>query len=132
MLKNKYKVCLEFQIGNCKGPCENLQTSDDYLEGINQIKDILKGNLTSVVVHLKSRMNKSSNEYKFEEAESFKNKISFLENYKSKSTIVSSSITNVDVFAFDQDENYAYINFLKVVDGSIIQAHTLEMKKKTR
>jgi excinuclease ABC subunit C len=130
LLKNKYKVCLEFQIGNCKGPCENLQTSDDYLEGINQIKDILKGNLTSVVAHLKSRMNQSSNEYKFEEADSYKNKISFLENYKSKSTIVSSSITNVDVFAFDQDESYAYINFLKVVDGSIIQAHTLEMKKR--
>jgi excinuclease ABC subunit C len=130
LFKNKYKVCLEFQIGNCKGPCENLQTSDDYLEGINQIKDILKGNLTSVVAHLKSRMNQSSNEYKFEEADSYKNKISFLENYKSKSTIVSSSITNVDVFAFDQDENYAYINFLKVVDGSIIQAHTLEMKKR--
>jgi excinuclease ABC subunit C len=130
LFKNKYKVCLEFQIGNCKGPCENLQTSDDYLEGINQIKDILKGNLTSVVAHLKSRMNQSSNEYKFEEADSYKNKISFLENYKSKSTIVSSSITNVDVFAFDQDESYAYINFLKVVDGSIIQAHTLEMKKR--
>jgi excinuclease ABC subunit C len=130
LLRDKYKVCLEFQIGNCKGPCEKLQTSDDYLDGINQIKDILKGNLTSVVAHLKAMMNKSSIEYKFEEAENFKNKIVILENYKSKSTIVSSSITNIDVFAFDQDENYAYINFLKVVDGSIIQAHTLEMKKR--
>ena len=128
--KNKYKVCLEFQIGNCKGPCENLQSEEEYMEGIIQIKDILKGNLTSVMNHLKASMNQMANEYKFEEAENYKSKISILESYKSKSTIVSSSITNVDVFAFDQDDTYAYINFLKVIDGSIIQAHTLEIKKK--
>ena len=128
--KNKYKVCLEFQIGNCKGPCENLQAEDDYHEGISQIKEILKGNLTTVVAHLKAKMNQFALEYKFEEAENFKNKIAILENYKSKSTIVSSSITNVDVFSFDEDELYAYINFLRVVDGAIIQAHTLEIKKR--
>jgi len=128
--KDKYKVCLEYQIGNCKGPCENLQSEDDYLESISQIKEILKGNLTTVVAHLKGIMNQLANDYKFEEAENFKNKILILENYKSKSTIVSSSITNVDVFSFDEDETYAYVNFLRVVDGAIVQAHTLEIKKR--
>lgn len=128
--RNKYKVCLEFQIGNCKGPCENLQTEEDYLESISQIKEILKGNLSTVIAHLKGRMDQFAREYKFEEAGIFKNKIAILENYKSKSTIVSSSITNVDVFSFDEDELYAYINFLRVVDGAIIQAHTLEIKKR--
>jgi len=128
--RNKYKVCLEFQIGNCKGPCENLQTEEDYLESISQIKEILKGNLSAVIAHLKGRMDQFALEYKFEEAEIFKNKIAILENYKSKSTIVSSSITNVDVFSFDEDELYAYVNFLRVVDGAIIQAHTLEIKKR--
>lgn len=128
--RNKYKVCLEYQIGNCKGPCENLQTEEDYLEGISQIKDILKGNLSSVVSHLIGSMNQYALEYKFEEAENIKNKISILENYKSKSTIVSSSITNIDVFSFDEDEIYAYVNFMRVVDGAIIQAHNLEILKK--
>ncbi len=130
ILKNKYKVCLEFQIGNCKGPCENLQSEVSYQEGISQIKDILRGNLNSVVAHLKGVMNDLSSMYKFEEAEIYKNKITILEHYKSKSTIVSASITNVDVFAFEQDDTIAYINFFKVVNGSIIQAHTLEMKKR--
>jgi len=128
--KLKYKVCLEFQIGNCKGPCENLQQEDEYLDGISQIKEILKGNLSTVVAHLKGRMNQYAQEYKFEEAENFKNKIAILENYKSKSTIVSSSITNVDVFSFEEDDLYGYVNFLRVVDGAIIQAHTLEIKKR--
>jgi excinuclease ABC subunit C len=128
--KDKYKVCLEYQIGNCKGPCENLQPEDDYLESISQIKEILKGNLTTVIAHLKGIMNQLASDYKFEEAENFKNKISILENYKSKSTIVSSSITNVDVFSFDEDDTYAYVNFLRVVDGAIVQAHTLEIKKR--
>src|ERR1035437_7587299 len=128
--KSKYKVCLEFQIGNCKGPCENFQMEEDYLDDISQIKEILRGNLSSVVNHLKGRMNQFAVEYKFEEAENVKNKISVLENYKSKSTIVSSSITNVDVFSFDEDELYGYVNFLRVVDGAIVQAHTLEIKKR--
>ena len=127
---HNYKVCLEFQIGNCKGPCEKLQTENDYLDNINQIKEILKGNLSSVMYHLKGKMLQFSSAYKFEEAEILKYKISILENYKSKSTIVSSSVTNVEVYSFDEDQAYAYVNFLKVVDGAIIQAHTLEIKKK--
>jgi len=128
--RNKYKVCLEFQIGNCWGPCEHFQSEEDYMVGISQIKDILKGNLTSVVSHLKEQMNTFALEYKFEAADIIKNKIAVLENYKSKSTIVSSSITNVDVFTLDEDKDYAYVNFLRVVDGAIIQAHTLEIKKR--
>ena len=130
LAREKFQVCLEYQIGNCKGPCESLQTEEDYSEGISQIKDILKGNLSSVLAHLKEKMILLAEEYKFEEADLFKNKISILENYKSKSTIVSSSISNVDVFSLDEDENYAYINFLRVVHGAIIQAHTLEIKKR--
>ena len=130
LAREKYQVCLEYQIGNCKGPCESLQTEEEYNEGIVQIKDILKGNLTSVLVHLKAKMDHLAAEYKFEEAELFKNKIAVLEHYKSKSTIVSSSISNIDVFSLEEDENYAYVNFLRVVDGAIIQAHTLEIKKR--
>ena len=130
LAREKYRVCMEYQIGNCKGPCESLQTEVEYLEGIIQIKDILKGNLSSVLAHLREKMNLLALDYKYEEAEIFKNKISVLENYKSKSTIVSSSITNVDVFSLDEDENFAYVNFLRVVDGAIIQAHTLEIKKR--
>ena len=130
LAREKYRVCMEYPIGNCKGPCESLQTEVEYLEGIIQIKDILKGNLSSVLAHLREKMNLLALDYKYEEAEIFKNKISVLENYKSKSTIVSSSITNVDVFSLDEDENFAYVNFLRVVDGAIIQAHTLEIKKR--
>ena len=128
--KKEYKVCLEYQIGNCLGPCESLQTEHDYNESISQIKDILKGNLSTVIVHLRDKMNEYAHAYKYEEADRVKNKLSFLENYKSKSTIVSSSISNIDVFSFDQDESYGYVNFLRVVDGAIIQAHTLEIKKR--
>jgi len=128
--KRKFKVCLEYFIGNCKGPCEGLQMEEEYNENIRQIKEILKGNLTSVLGHLKELMVKLSSEYKFEEAELVKSKLSILENYKSRSTVVSSSISNVDVFSFDENDSYAYINFLKVVDGAIVQAQTLEMKKR--
>jgi excinuclease ABC subunit C len=130
LLKREFKVCLEYQIGNCLGPCESLQSENDYNESISQIKDILKGNLSTVIVHLRNKMNDYAQAYKYEEADRIKNKLSFLENYKSKSTIVSSSISNIDVFSFDQDEDYGYVNFLRVVDGAIIQAHTLEIKKR--
>jgi len=128
--RNKFNICLEYQIGNCKGPCEALQTEEEYYEGIVQIKEILKGNLTSVVTHLNKKMGQFAAEYKFEEAELYRKKILILENYKSKSTIVSSSITNLDVFTFDEDDNYGYVNFLRIVNGAIIQAYTLEIKKR--
>lgn len=126
----KFKICLEYHIGNCLGPCENLQSEEDYNNSILQIKNILKGNFGSVTSHLKELMNKYATGYDFEKAEGIKTKLEILEKYKSKSTIVSSSITNLDVFAYDEDESYGYINFLKVVNGAIVQAHTIELKKR--
>ena len=128
--KNKFHVCLEYQIGNCMGPCEAYQTRIEYDELISQVKDILKGNLSNVSIHLKDKMKGLAEAYKFEEAANVKSKIEFLENYKSKSTIVSSSISDVDVFSFDEDDNCAYVNFIRVVNGAIIQAHTLELVKR--
>ena len=128
--KRKFKVCLEYHIGNCKGPCEGNQTILDYNIEIAQIKEILKGNLTSVVDHLNNLMRELASNYKFEDAEKIKNKLLILENYRSKSTIFSSSITNVDVFSIVEDSNSAFINFLKVVNGAIIQAHNIEIKKR--
>lgn len=128
--KKKYNVCLEYQIGNCLGACEGLQKEIEYNESIVHIREILKGNLSYVASHLKEIMNQFASEYKYEAAEKIKNRIAILENYKSKSTIVSSSISNVDVFSFDEDEAYAFVNYLRVVEGAIIQAHTLEIKKR--
>ncbi len=128
--KNKFKVCLEYHIGNCLGPCENYQSDEDYLKTIGEIKNILKGNFQSVINYLKNEMIRLSEEYRFEEALDFKNKVDILDNYKAKSTVVSPQITNVDVFSIDLDDQYAYVNFLRVVDGAIIQVFTQEIKRK--
>jgi excinuclease ABC subunit C len=128
--KAKYKVCLEYHIGNCLGPCIGEQAETDYLQNINDIKDILKGNIGQVIKLLKDRMVQMSREYRFEEAQQLKEKLNHLENYQSKSTIVSPTIHNVDVFSYVEDENSAYVNFLKVVNGAIIQVHTLEIVKR--
>ncbi len=126
----KFKVCLEYHLGNCKGPCEGLQDKEDYDLSIVQIKNILKGNLKEVIDYLKDSMLQLSSEYKFEEASQAKAKILALENFQLKSTIVNPSVNDVDVFSFHQDEKYAWINFLKVMHGSIIQSHTVEIQKK--
>ncbi len=128
--QGKYKVCLEYHIGNCKGPCIGEFEEPKYRENIEAIKNILKGNINSVIKYLKELMLTYASEYKFEEAEDIKQKIKQLNSYQSKSTIVSASINNVDVYSIIEDENSAYVNFLKVVNGAIIQAHTIEMKKK--
>jgi len=128
--QKKFRVCLEYHIGNCKGPCEGLQSEADYQENINQIREIIKGNLTEVITYLKKEMKKLSSAYRFEEANLLKEKIEVLSRYKSKSTIVNPSIHDVDVFSIVNDENEAYVNFLKVVQGAVIQAHTVEIKKK--
>jgi len=128
--QKKFRVCLEYHIGNCKGPCEGLQSEADYRENINQIREIIKGNLTEVITYLKKEMEKLSSAYRFEEANLLKEKIEVLSRYKSKSTIVNPSIHDVDVFSIVNDENEAYVNFLKVVQGAVIQAHTVEIKKK--
>lgn len=126
----KYKVCLEYQIGNCKGPCEGLQSKDEYDENIREIKEILKGNIYGVLQHLKKEMNDAAMNMNFELANSFKEKIEALENYQSKSTVVSSIIDNVDVFSISSDDKVAFVNYLKVNKGTISQTQTIEIRKK--
>jgi excinuclease ABC subunit C len=126
----KFKVCLEYHIGNCKGPCVGLQPECDYLESIRQIKDILRGNISTVIEHLRSLMDRYSHEMRFEEAQVIKDKIEILSRFRSKSAIVSSTIRNVDVFGFTQEADNAYVNYLKVVEGAVAQAFTLELKSR--
>jgi excinuclease ABC subunit C len=127
---NKFKVCLEYHIGNCKGPCEGLQEEAEYNEGIAHIRSIVRGNVSAVVRNLKELMQEYALAMQFEKAQEAKEKIEALENYQAKSTVVSSSITNVDVFSLQSDEKTGYVNFLKIIDGAIVQGHTIEMKKK--
>ncbi len=126
----KYKVCLEYHLGNCKGPCEGLETETEYNENIKAIKEILKGNFKDSLQQFKAQMLEFANNMQFEEAQKIKEKLEVLENYQAKSTIVNPKISNVDVFAIVSDESYGYINFLQLSYGSIIRAHTLEIKKK--
>jgi len=128
--KGKFKVCLEYHIGNCLGPCVGEQSEEDYNEGIEHIHHILKGNIGSVIQILKERMNNYAEDFEFEKAQNVKERLSLLENYQSKSTVVNATISDVDVYSIVDDENFAYINFLKVVNGAIIQVHTIEIKKK--
>jgi excinuclease ABC subunit C len=128
--KGKFKRCLEFHMGNCKGPCEGLQDELDYNQSIAQIKEILKGNYHYVIKHLRIMMESYSKKLLFEEAEVLKKKIEILERFKGKSTIVNQRISNVDVFSIIDEEDYAYINFLKIVNGAIVQAHNVEVIKR--
>ncbi len=128
--KGKFKVCLEFHIGNCQGPCEGLQTSEDYDNIITEIKQIIKGNINSVIGQLKDLMKKYSDKLEFEKAQTVKERLELLERYQSKSTVVNPNIENVDVFSIITDEQSGYVNFIKVVNGAIVQSHTVELKKK--
>ena len=126
----KYKVCLEYHLGNCKGPCEGYQSEEEYNRQIQEIREIIKGNFKSSLHYFKSRMKLLAQEMKFEEAQLIKDKIEVLENYQVKTTIVNPKINNVDVFTIISDEVFAYVNFLQLSHGSIIRSHTLEIKKK--
>jgi len=126
----KYKVCLDFHIGNCKGGCEGLQTEENYNEDIHAIRNIVKGNFKESLKLFEELMMRFSTEMEFEEAQKIKEKIALLANYQAKSTVVNPSITNVDVFSIISDETYGYVNFFKIINGSIIQSHTSEIKKK--
>ncbi len=126
----KFKVCLEYQIGNCKGPCQALQTEEDYERNIEDIKDILNGKTGVVIRGVKEDLEKAVAELNFENAHRLKRQLELLENYQSKSTIVNSSITDVDVFSIASDEKYAFVNYLKVINGTVIQTQTLELKKR--
>ncbi len=127
---NKFKVCLEYHIGNCKAPCIGKETEDNYNETIGGIKEIIKGNSNVVAKHLKQELQQQIEQLQFEQAHLTKEKIDLLENFQSKSTVVSPTITDVDVFSIVSDEKNGYVNFLKVINGSIIQGHTIELKKK--
>jgi len=128
--KGKFKVCLEYQLGNCKGPCQNYQTEDDYDNSIEEIKDILSGKIGAVLRNLKADMEKAIADMNYEYAHRLKRKFELLENYQSKSTVVNSSITDVDVFSIASEEKYAFVNYLKVMNGTIIQTQTIELKKR--
>ena len=126
----KYKVCLEYHLGNCKGPCEGHQTIAEYDRQIEDIRQIVKGNFKSSITYFKGQMKMLAAEMRFEEAQIIKDKIDVLENYQVKSTIVNPKISNVDVFSIISDNSFAYVNFLQLAHGSIIRSHTMEIKKK--
>ncbi len=126
----KFKVCLEYHIGNCLAPCVGKQSEEDYDRSIQDIREIIKGNISTIIKELKKLMMKHAETFEFEKAQIIKEKLALLENYKSKSTVVNQKIHNVDVFSILTDEKSGYVNFMRVVNGAIVQAHTIELKKK--
>ncbi len=126
----KFRVCLEYQIGNCKGPCQAFQSESDYDQNISDIKDILNGKTSLVIRRIKNQLDESIADLNFELSHKLKRKYDLLDRYQSKSTIVNSSITDVDVFSIASDEKLAFVNFLKVMNGTVIQTQTLEIKKR--
>ncbi|NNV56123.1 excinuclease ABC subunit UvrC [Limnovirga soli] len=128
--KHKFKVCLEYHLGNCKGPCEALQTADDYADGIQQIKQMLKGNLVPVIQHYKKEMAAFAMNLQFEKAASIKAKLEYLETYQAKSVIVNKHLSNIDVFSILKDDDVAFVNYLMVQNGTIVQTHTTEVETK--
>ena len=127
----KYNVCLEYHIKNCAGPCIELQTHDEYMRNIAEIKEILKGNTSEISKAIFQKMNELATELKFEEAQILKRKYDLIENYRSKSEVVSSTLHNVDVFSIEEDgERAAFINYLHITNGAINQAFTFEYKKR--
>jgi excinuclease ABC subunit C len=130
ILRQKFKVCLEYHLGNCKGPCEGFQSTEDYAEGLQQIKQMIKGNLSPVIQRYKEEMNYYAKQLQFEKAEIIKKKIEGLENYQARSVIVSKALSNVDVFSILREKDTAYVNYLMVQNGSIIQTHTISLEPK--
>ncbi len=128
--KGRLRVCLEYHIGNCKAPCVGKQSREDYDESIRQARSIIKGNISQVIAELKKLMHRAAEKMDFERAQMLKEKVGILEKYKSKSTIVNPRIHNVDVLSIIAGEELAYVNYLNVMDGAIVQAHTIEIKKK--
>ena len=126
----KYKICLEYHLGNCLGPCEQKIDEELYNQNVTAIKNIVKGNFKSSLDQFQLQMENYAKEMEFEKAQEIKEKLASLENYQSKSTIVNPKISNVDVFTIVSDESYGYVNFLQISYGSITRSHTLEIKKK--
>ena len=130
IIENKYKVCLEYHIGNCLGGCEGHQKEVDYNIYISNIRDFLKGNLSSSINYFKNEMKTASGSLHFEKAQKAKEKIELLENYQAKSTVVNSKLNNIDVFSIISDSSHAYVNHLQVAFGRIVRFHNVEIKKK--
>jgi excinuclease ABC subunit C len=128
--RKKFKVCLEFHLGNCKGPCENLYDEKSYLEEIEQARNILKGNLNIVYHYFIDRMKEASVNMEFERAQRFKERLDMLERFQSRSLVVNRDLTDIDVFTITSTEEYAYVNYLQIKEGSIIFSKTVELKKK--
>lgn len=124
--RGKFKVCLEYHLGNCMGPCEARQSEEAYNENITQVKNLLRGHLAPVAQHFKAEMKKYVDDLQFEKAEAVHKKIKFIENYQSRSVVVSTTLRNLDVFSIVQEGNVAYVNFLMVQNGAIIQTHTIK------
>ncbi|MBQ8423503.1 MAG: excinuclease ABC subunit UvrC [Coprobacter sp.] len=128
--RHKYKLCLQYHIKNCKGACEGLESEEEYLKYITQVRQILSGNIQQLSEHLRNEMQQLSEQLKFEEAQEIKEKYLLIEKYKAKSVIVSASIHNVDVYSYDEEENESYVNYMHVRNGSIVQSYTIEYRKK--
>lgn len=128
--KGKFKLCLEYHIGNCKGPCEGLQSEEDYNADVDAARKIIKGQLGEVKRNLKERMASHAANLEFEQAQYCKERLDALEKYAAKSTVVSFRMTNIDVFSVSMDAEFGYVNYLKIVEGAIVQSYTVEMKKK--
>ena len=126
----KYEVCLEYHIKCCKGPCVGLQSMEEYQQNISEIKEILRGNISQISKHLYEEMQVLAGELKFEEAQKIKEKYEVIENYRAKSTVVTPMLHNIDVFSFAENEKSAYINFMHIGNGAIVQAYTFEYKKR--
>lgn len=126
----KFKVCLEYHIGNCKGGCEGYESAENYQSHVNVIREILKGNFKESLKDFKVKMLQFASNMEFEEAQKIKEKIDVLQNYQSRSTILNPKISNIDVFSIISDESMAYVNFLQIAHGAIIRSYTLELKKK--
>ncbi len=126
--RGKFKVCLEYHLGNCKGPCEALQTLEDYNAGLLQVENILKGNLAPILQQFKLQMKTHAEEMAFEKAEMIRKKIEHLENYQAKSVIVSRHLGNLDVFSILKDNDTAYVNYLMIQNGTIVQTNTIQLE----
>ena len=130
ILNNKYKVCLEYHIGNCKGPCEGLESLSNYQKQVEAIRQILKGNFKESLKEFKLQMKLFADNMEFEAAQKIKEKIIVLENYQAKSTVLNPKLANIDVFSIVSDQTMAYVNFLQISHGAIVRSHTMELKKK--
>ncbi|MEP7252063.1 MAG: excinuclease ABC subunit UvrC [Ginsengibacter sp.] len=128
--KGKFKVCLEYHLGNCKGPCEGLQSAEDYAEGLSQLKNLMKGSLNPVIQHFRQEMNQHAAEMQFEKAELIRKKIDHLQNYKARSKVVNEHVGNVDVFSILKDGDIAYVNYLMVSEGTIVLTKTIVLEQK--